>query len=140
MVEPLVVKAIQLSMPWDPIQWIVNRITNEPAISASQQGFDSEQISARKLAVALSNGTVRIHDWEGNMVPISLTPDGAAALVIKYSSMTLDEFLATPQCTHMFLPANKDGPDMVFWIMSSDETWYAVFVQSKYYQDKISAS
>ena len=79
-------------------------------------------------------------DWEGNMVPISLTPDGAAALVIKSPSMTLDEFLATPQCTHMFLPANKDGPDMVFWIMSSDETWYAVFVQSKYYQDKISAS
>eukprot|EP00549_Striatella_unipunctata_P000050 CAMPEP_0118715742 /NCGR_PEP_ID=MMETSP0800-20121206/27070_1 /TAXON_ID=210618 ORGANISM="Striatella unipunctata, Strain CCMP2910" /NCGR_SAMPLE_ID=MMETSP0800 /ASSEMBLY_ACC=CAM_ASM_000638 /LENGTH=257 /DNA_ID=CAMNT_0006621997 /DNA_START=197 /DNA_END=970 /DNA_ORIENTATION=+ len=135
--EPLLVKALQLSMHWDPVQWIVNRIVNEPAISASRQGFDFEQISARKLAMALSNGTMLVRDFDGNTIPISLTPDGATAHVIKAPLMTLDEFLATPQCTHMFLPANKDGPDVVFWIQSSDGTWYAVFVQSKYYKDKI---
>jgi hypothetical protein len=136
--EPLMVKAIQRSMHWDPIQWIMNRITNEPAMSASQQGFDFEQICARKLAMALSNGSLRFLATGGTEVLISETPDGATAHVIKSPSMTLDEFLDTPQCTHMFLPANKDGPDVVFWIKSSDETWYAVFVQSKYYKNKIS--
>ena len=133
------VAALQEALPaWDPVQWIVNRVRNEPALSPSQEGFDFEQISARKIATALSNGTLRIQDSLGNEVPITQTPDGATAHVIKSPSMTLDEFLADPQCYFFFFPANKDGPDVVFWIRSSAGTWYAVFIQSKYYQNKIS--
>ena len=138
-VEPLMVSALQKAMDWDPTRWIVDRITNEPGINASQHGIDFEQVSARKLAMALSNGTISIQDSSRNDVKISKAPNGATVGIIKATkSMSLDDFLSTPQCTHMFLPANKDGPDVVFWMMSADDIWYAVFLQSKFYKDKIS--
>ena len=79
--EPLLVKALQLTMDCDPVQWIVNKIVNEPAISASQRGFDFAQITARKLAMALNNGTVLIRVVDANIASISSTPDGATAFV-----------------------------------------------------------
>jgi hypothetical protein len=37
----------------------------------------------------------------------------------------------------MFLPATKDGPDVVFWVLCDGGQWYVVLIQAKYYKAKI---
>ena len=140
--EPLIVRSSQNAMStlgqgWDPVGWIVARM-HQPVISAAQQGFDFEQVAGRKLSTSLSNGEFQIRDSKGAPVPVIEAPDEATALVVKATELTMDQFLATPQCAHIFLPANKDGPDVVFWQRCAGSIWYVVFIQAKFYKNKIS--
>ena len=134
--EPILVHAARdaFGSGWDPVTWIASRMS---ALSSAQQGYDFEQVAARKVAAGLKLGLLHIQD-AGKPVPVTTAPDPETATTVMASpSVTLDDFLRCPQTLTMLLPANKDGPDVVFWVLCSNERWYAVLIQAKYYQTKI---
>jgi hypothetical protein len=135
--EPILVRAAKdaYGKGWDPVNWLVTRMSN---LSSAQQGFDFEQIAARQVAAALKDGRLPIKDENGNIHSVEKAPDAQTAMTaVASDGMTLVEFLQCPQTTTMFLPANGDGPDVVFWVLCSDEKWYVVLIQAKYYSTKI---
>ena len=84
-------------------------------LSAAQQGYDFEQIASRKIATALKDGTLSIPDGAGNTVSIVRAPHEKTATTLKAAeNFTLEDFLNVRQTQSIFLPANKDGPDVVF--------------------------
>ena len=135
--EPILVQAAKDAFGggWDPVKWIVSRMSTA---SAAQQGYDFEQVAARKVAAALLEGKLDIQDANGKSLSITEGPDAQTATTVSSGSLTLDEFLGNAQTRAMFLPANKDGPDVVFWVLCDNGKWYAVLIQAKYYKTKIS--
>jgi hypothetical protein len=135
--EPILVRAAKeaYGKGWDPVNWLATRMSN---LSSAQQGFDFEQIAARQVAAALKDGRLPIKDENGNIHSVEKAPDAqTATTAVASDGLTLVEFLQCPQTTTMFLPTNGDGPDVVFWVLCSDEKWYVVLIQAKYYSTMI---
>jgi len=131
--EPILVRSAKEAFggEWDPVKWIVSRTET---LHASQQGIDFEQIAARQVAQAYSLGTLSFAGKD-----IETAPDPKLATTLTASKeVTLEDFLQTPQTAAFFLPANKDGPDVVFWMMCKNGEHVAVLIQAKYYAQKIS--
>ena len=136
--EPLLVLAARDAYgdEWNPVKWILGRSSD---LSAAQQGFDFEQVAARKVATALKDNVLRIKDDQGATLTVDMVPDEYTAITIKASkNFDLARFLQRPQTRTMFLPNNSDGPDVVFWVLCNGGQWYVVLIQAKYYQAAIS--
>jgi hypothetical protein len=135
--EPILVRAARdaYGAGWDPVTWLINRAYQA---SPAQAGFDFEQIAARKVATALGNETLEIKDENGVVQEVKRVLDAQIATTVVASKFeTLDGFLENPQTTTIFLPANKDGPDAVFWALCSNGRWCIVLIQAKYYSKAI---
>eukprot|EP00978_Attheya_sp_CCMP212_P033567 scaffold135939_cov112-Attheya_sp.AAC.1 len=72
--EPILVRAARAALKdkWDPVSWVVSRMSN---LSAAQQGYDFEQICARKVAAALLGNKLHIIDDTGKSLSVERAPD-----------------------------------------------------------------
>jgi hypothetical protein len=114
--EPILRKGRKRFIQAD-VAWLVKRMSN---LSTAQQGYDFEQIAVRKVAAALLEGTLSITNTGEEALTVSKVPDPQTGTTATASAtLTLEEFLWRPQTTTMFLPANKNGPDVVFWVCAT---------------------
>ena len=114
--KALILRSLQKAMAqrgtMDPVKWLVARMA-QPDSSASQQDYDFEQVAGRKLATSLHLQKIRIKDSKGNTVTVVEAPDEATAVTLTAKDLSIEDFLEIPQTSHIFLPANNSGPDVV---------------------------